>query len=164
VRLAPPADPSRGARPGAGPGALKNLIQEADRQLGDRGAGPHQARTLLEPAHVLLQDPAFWEHQAGGLAVFAAPGFARWFRLPIELPELAVVTRRFHLKPLLPYFQGDGRLFVLALSQHAVRLLAGSRNTVHEVDVGHMIRNARGALNRMPSRPSRTRQASALTT
>ena len=120
------------------PVRLKTLVQEADSQLRDRSAGPHQVRTLLEPAHVLLRDPTFWEHQAGGLAVFVAPAFARWFRLPIDMPELAVVTRRFHIKPLLPYFQGDGRFFVLALSRHAVRLLAGSRDKVHEVDLGHV--------------------------
>jgi hypothetical protein len=41
-----------------------------------------------------------------------------------------VVTDRFHIKPLLPLLSGDGRFYVLALSQSEVRLLQGTRYSV----------------------------------
>jgi hypothetical protein len=37
---------------------------------------------------------------------------------------------RFHLKPLLPLLTGDGRFYILALSQNQVRLLQGTRYSV----------------------------------
>ena len=40
---------------------------------------------------------------------------------------------RFHLKPLLPLLTGDGRFYVLAVSQNAVRLLQGTRHSIHEI-------------------------------
>jgi len=41
-----------------------------------------------------------------------------------------VVSDRFHLKPLLPLLTGDGRFYILALSQNQVRLLQGTRYSV----------------------------------
>jgi hypothetical protein len=44
-----------------------------------------------------------------------------------------VVGERFHLKPLLPLLSGDGRFYVLALSQAEVRLFQCTRYSVGEV-------------------------------
>lgn len=46
-----------------------------------------------------------------------------------------VVSDRFHIKPLLPLLSGDGRFYVLALSQNEVRLIQGTRYSVSEVDL-----------------------------
>jgi hypothetical protein len=46
-----------------------------------------------------------------------------------------VVDDRFHLKPLLPLLVGDGRFFVLALSQKQVRLMEGSMTRIRELDL-----------------------------
>jgi Bacterial archaeo-eukaryotic release factor family 7 len=43
---------------------------------------------------------------------------------------------RYHLKPLLPLLAGDGRFYVLALSQNEVRLLGASRYSTDEVKLG----------------------------
>lgn len=42
---------------------------------------------------------------------------------------------RFHIKPMLPILSGDGRFYVLALSQNQVRLLQGTRYSVDQVDL-----------------------------
>ena len=39
------------------------------------------------------------------------------------------------MKPLFPLLSGDGRFYVLALSQKSVRLLEGTRDSVSEVDL-----------------------------
>ncbi|RPJ11944.1 MAG: hypothetical protein EHM37_10145 [Deltaproteobacteria bacterium] len=40
--------------------------------------------------------------------------------------ELAVVSHRFHVKPLLPVLTSDGTFYILALSQNQLRLLEGT--------------------------------------
>jgi hypothetical protein len=114
---------------------FKNLVRQAEGALRERGLDEKEAESLLAPAVDLIDDNPFWQHQAAGFAAFLSEGFARWYRLPIEVRELAVVEDRFHLKPLLPLLSGDGRFYVLALSQKHVRLLEATRHSVREVDL-----------------------------
>jgi len=123
-----------------GPILLKNLIRQAEEKLGeaeeDNGGTP--ARKVMEPALALLADEDFWQHQSEGLAVFASPGIFRCYRLPLRFDELVVASERFHLKPLLPLFTGNGNFFVLALSQNKIRLIQCTRDTFQEVELKGM--------------------------
>jgi hypothetical protein len=114
---------------------LKNLIRKAEEKLTEDEMGVAPAQKLLEPALVLLADEDFWEHQSDGLALFASSGTFHRYRLPQRFDELVVVSQRFHLKPLLPLFTGNGSFFVLALSQNAVRLLQCTRDTFREIEL-----------------------------
>jgi hypothetical protein len=96
---------------------------------------PEGVREFLAPAAELLDAPLFWRYQGVGLATFIAPGFFKAFRLPLSFDETAVVGERFHLKPLLALFSGDGRFFILAVSANEARLLQGSRHDVAELPV-----------------------------
>ncbi|HEX5501352.1 MAG TPA: hypothetical protein VFW96_01935 [Thermomicrobiales bacterium] len=104
-----------------------NLLRTAEGGLRAAGLDSAATEALLAPARALLADDTFWRRQGDGLAVFLAPGFCRAYRLPLAFDEGVVVARRFALRPLLPLFTGDGRCYVLALSQGAVRLLEGTR-------------------------------------
>ncbi|MFO0969930.1 MAG: hypothetical protein U0793_30625 [Gemmataceae bacterium] len=106
------------------------------------------ADAFLTPAQDLVKDNIFWKNQSDGLALFLAPGFFRLFRLPRAFENQTLAGNRFHLKPLLPFLSGDGRFFVLALSQNGVRLLAGTRFGVSEVDLKGVPRNLAEALIR----------------
>lgn len=117
---------------------FKNLVRRAGEALEERGLAPKEAERFLAPAAALLDDNPFWQHQGSGLAVFVADGLLRHYRLPVEVRELAVVEDRFHLKPLLPMLSGDGRFYVLALSQKRVRLLEATRHSVREIDLGDL--------------------------
>jgi hypothetical protein len=114
---------------------LKNLLGKAEERLLARGLRTPEARELLEPAEKLLQDSLFWQHQSDGLAIFLSSEDFRYYRLPFDFEELVVVTDRFHIKPLLPLLSGDGRFYVLALSQSKLRLLQGTRYSVSEIDL-----------------------------
>lgn len=114
---------------------LKNLLRVAEGQLADNGWKPSDAEALTSPARKLLDDDDFWQHQSDGLAILLSPDTFRVYRLPARFPELAVVTDRFHLKPLLTLLTGDGRFYVLALSQKNVRLLMGTRHSVSEMSL-----------------------------
>lgn len=90
---------------------------------------------MLKAPQDLLRDGLFWRHQTDGLAIFLSPKMFRVFRLPIAFQELVVVADRFHLQPLLSLFSGDGRFYILALSQNEIRVLEGERHRVSELDL-----------------------------
>jgi hypothetical protein len=115
---------------------LKNLLGQAREMLVARGLRTTEVDRILEPAQGLLENELFWRHQGDGLALFLSPGVFHSYRLPLSFEELAIVTDRYHLKPLLPLLAGDGRFYVLALSQNEVRLLGASRYSADEVELG----------------------------
>jgi len=114
---------------------LKNLLSEAEQRLAAAGYRPPDIQELLGPAQNLIHDVIFWRYQGDGLALFLSKDFIRSYRLPIKFEEMAVVTGRFHIKPLLPLLSGDGRFFILVLSQNEVLLLQGSRYSVSEIKI-----------------------------
>jgi hypothetical protein len=117
---------------------LKNMLREAEERLLAFGLRLPEAAALLKPAWRLQSDALFWRHQREGLAIFLSPEAEVHYRLPLRFSELAVVGDRFHVKPLLSFFAGDGRFHILALSQNEVRLLEGSRYSVSEVELDEM--------------------------
>lgn len=114
---------------------LKNLLIEAEERLIAAGLRRPEAKQLLEPAQHLGEEGIFREHPSDGLALFLAPELFRAYCLPLEFQELLVVGDRFHLKPLLPLLVGDGRFYVLALSQNDVRLLLCTQHSVREIEL-----------------------------
>jgi hypothetical protein len=125
---------------------LKNLAREAKERLLGNGLGKSEVESILEPAGRFLDDVEFWQHLGDGLAIFLARGFYRRFRLPLDVVELVVTADRFHLAPLLPLMSGDGRFYILSLSQNRVRLFEGSRHSVVEVDLRDVPRSLADAL------------------
>ena len=120
---------------------FKNLIREAEERLMTRGIPAPEARELLESAQKLLQGDLFHQHQSDGLAMFLSPEVFRTYMLPFVFKELVIVTDRFHIRPLLPLLSGDGRYYILALSQNKVRLLQGTHYSVNEVSLADVPKN-----------------------
>lgn len=117
---------------------LKNVVRDvAERLEKDWGMRGPDADKLLEPVKQLVDDNAFWLHQGDGLALFLSSDVFKSFRLPVKVNELAVVEKRFHLKPLLPLLSGDGdgHFYILSLSRKNIRLLSASRFHVEEIDL-----------------------------
>ena len=115
---------------------LKNLVQDAEKQLIELGYRTPDAQALLQPAEALLGPTDFWRYAGDGLAIFLSKDTAHQYSLPLRLRKKLVVSDRFHVKPLLPLFSGDGVFFVLALSQNEIRLLQGTRYIVTQVELG----------------------------
>jgi len=67
--------------------------------------------------------------------MFRSEELFHYFFLPLIFTQSVTVAHRFHVRPLLPLFSGDGRYYVLALSQNQVRLLQGSRFSIGEIDL-----------------------------
>lgn len=111
----------------------KNLLASAEQQLLQNGMRALDAADFIRRGHDLNGDYRFWERRGDGLAMFGTKEWFRGYHLPIEVPELAVVAKRFHLKPLLPLILSDERFYILALSQNQVRLFHVFRHRTHEV-------------------------------
>jgi hypothetical protein len=134
ISIFQPGDPP-GREALEGPIRYKNLLDEAEDRLVEQGMRRPDARDILREAWALHGDPAFHRMPTLALALFAAPGFFEYYRVPVEVPELVVIGDRFHLAPLYRMLTGDGRFFVLALSQNQVKLYEGDRHTVCEVEL-----------------------------
>jgi len=126
---------------------FKNLIKEAEARLIDAGVEQNDAVELLAKAHQ-LDSSGFWEQMGEqGIAVFISKDIFRYYTLPHQFDELVVVTDRFHIKPLLPILNGDGRFYLLVLSQKDVRFFEGTRYSIQEVEVENMPKSLDEALN-----------------
>lgn len=128
----------RGREINQDPIRFKNLLSETEERLQNKGLRSPDVRKMLEPAQRLLQDFDFWRHQSDGLALFFTAEEFHFYRLPLAFAELIVISDRFHLKPLLPFFTNNGHFYILALSQNEVSLLEGTQHTVDEIDVENM--------------------------
>ncbi len=103
--------------------ALGNLVKEAIAQLQAIGFDKRRSASLEEGLSMLAADDAFWRIQANSLAIFATPDKVITFRLANKLSQMVEVSDRFHLKPLLRAVSFPHEAFILALSEHGVRLI-----------------------------------------
>lgn len=118
---------------------FKNLIAKVENELAVEGLSQLERQKILEPAHIFVNESYFWSNQSKGLAFFLSNGFYRYYRLPIEFNERAVVKNSFYLKPLFNLLSSDKQFYVLALSQKDARLLRGTRDTIEEMDLSEVI-------------------------
>lgn len=126
---------------------FKNLLRQAEEQLAANGMRQTEARDLLAIAETELGHEDFWQHQSEGLAIFISNGVFRYYRLPMSFEELSVVSDRFHIKPLLPLLTGDGKFYLLTLSQDEVKFFEGSRFSIQELEVENMPKSLNEALH-----------------
>lgn len=112
---------------------LRNLLRDLAWQLERHPRFSSKKAELLEPLQALPADEEFWIGEGEGLALFRNLERIRCYRLPDRVKEQAVVASHFYLKPLLPLLGNDGRFYLLALSQNAIRLLEGTRSTIEEL-------------------------------
>jgi hypothetical protein len=126
---------------------FKNLLHKARQQM-DELSFPKAATVLLDEVKPLLDNSFFWRNQSHGLAVFLSGKLEkpRVYRLPISLPEQAILSTGFHLKPLLPMIVEDTGFFMLTLSQGKVRLYRCTRFTIEELEIADMPEDIADAL------------------
>lgn len=147
-----------------------NLLKTAREKLLQRGWRGVEVEEMLAPAVALAGDGEFWRHQNKGLAVFVAPGIFHVHRVPLDLPEQAVVAHRFQVTPLLPLLLDDERFFLIAVTSEVCKIYEGSRDSFEEIQVPDMpgglsevmgeSKYDQGSKVQSPARPQLQRQAS----
>lgn len=138
--------PTHRHRPGSDqdPIRYRGLVRKATELL----AAKHSARDVREMLAPLedLDDVTFWRHSLDGLAVFSSPEIRVFYRLPVTLPEVAVVSETFHTKPLVRYLHANRHYYVLALSQNDVTLMGGTPHALEPVDLSTLPESLADAL------------------
>ena len=124
----------------------KNLLSKAEDMWKAVSSQKKAPNDIFEPARNLVEDFSFWQYQSDGFVLFLSEGVARTYRLPMEFDEVAVVTERFHMKPLLPYLSRDNRFFILAVSQNRIRFFQCTGQKIQEIVPEAMPRNMAEAL------------------
>lgn len=112
---------------------FRNLVREMENSLQQKYT-KREIAPILSPLHDLAEDTRFWNRTLDGLAVFAAPGFFRFYKLQRPVRELAIVADSFHTKPLIRVMQSADRYHVLGLNQHEACLFDGNRYTLDRVE------------------------------
>jgi hypothetical protein len=112
---------------------LKNLVNQAEKGLRERGLNQPDSRALLRPARLLLRDSSFWRNRLDGLAIFLSDAFSQVHRLPCTMPEFMTIGARFYIKPLLSILSDEMRFFILTLGRESVQLYEATRWTISEL-------------------------------
>ncbi|MFP4536765.1 MAG: hypothetical protein ACLFPA_00540 [Dichotomicrobium sp.] len=117
---------------------LSNGLKEVERQLTDAGWRESDVVELTAEAAACDKDDLFWRYQDDGLAVFIEPGATRWVKLPQQVPELAILAHRYHVRPLIPILRDKGRFHVLAVTEDKARFFNGTEEGLREIAVADM--------------------------
>lgn len=131
------------------PVRLRNALRAAREQLTATAVSEEAAKELLAPLAALLDDAGFWAAPAGGVALWAAPGFVHKERVDFALPELVHVGPHFVLRPLLPTLDRPGVFYVLALSRNRVRLLESGPHGVHRPPIAGLPESFEAAMGEL---------------
>ena len=126
---------------------FKNLLKQAKQKLMACGLSESQINEMLTEASKLETNEDWWQHQSDGLAMFISDGRFDCYRVPINFKELVFVGSQFYIRPVLELLQGDGRFYVLAVSQNRVRLMSGTRYSMEEIVPDQLPSDLRSALN-----------------
>jgi hypothetical protein len=119
---------------------LSNLLKEAEERLQAAGVRRPEIEELLAEAKGRVPASMFWRYQEHGLAVLIEKGKTHWVKLPRSVPELVVVSPRYHLRPMIPMFRNGENFNLLAVSREKIRFYRGRERELIEVEVEGMPR------------------------
>jgi hypothetical protein len=103
--------------------ALKNQLRTAVEQLESTDSEANLIEAITGQVHSIEDDRDFWRYQSRSLALFVNSSTCEVFRLPNIMTTACEVSDRFYIKPLLRSVTFPQSAYVLALSQHSVRLI-----------------------------------------
>lgn len=114
---------------------VKNLVDEAKQRLGTEFSS-RELEPLLQRLETLV-DAIDYPHTLDGLALYASHDFAKAYILPFPVPARVVIDQTFATRDLVYGMHRALRYWVLLLSQSSTRLLAGTGETLEEIQDQH---------------------------
>jgi hypothetical protein len=114
---------------------LKNCIKEVRRELQQRNYSTAEIGSILNPVELLLDEASFWKNLSDGLAIFCSKKELWYYSLPLHFETYTYVSDHFYLLPLMPNFYGDGKYYLLNLSEKHIQFFEGNRDRITEVTV-----------------------------
>lgn len=113
---------------------FKDLLSRAKITLDADGHSPDRISEILEPAYNLLQDDGLWKKQMQGLACFINKRELESYILGSDMPNLIILGKKYHLKPLIRYKTNDLPFWILSVSKDDPVLYRASRQFIRKVD------------------------------
>ncbi len=113
---------------------FKNLVKTLEESLLQKYP-KKDVQPMIDSFNSIAEDRSFWNQTLDGLAVLRSPEVFLVYHLQRPVPEVAVVSDSFHLKPLMRIYQSADRYQVLCLNRKEIRLLEGNRDTLDEIEL-----------------------------
>lgn len=117
---------------------FKHLIQQIQESL-ERKYEESLVQRIMRPFYSLKDDLTFWMHTLDGMAILASQDACIIYLLNSPVEDVAMVADRFHIKPLIQYFQTANTFCLLGLGSTGFSLFEGNRYGVKEIDLGEEI-------------------------
>lgn len=111
----------------------KNLLTQAENKVKEMGADVDRAKFFAE-ADKLKEDTGFWNQTTGGLAVLIDKDETQIMRLHGKVEEKVVVGDRFHILPLLNYYESPNDYYLLDISRDRFVLYSYIDGYIHEME------------------------------
>lgn len=124
---------------GQGQSRLKNSMKELTEILRRSGLKENRIISRMAPLNRLLDDQHFWRNQSDGLAIYLQGEELNCFTLPIHFKEHVYLADHFYLKPVIPFFNDDGKFLLFALSLKQVKFFECSRHFITEVFIADLV-------------------------
>lgn len=102
---------------------LHRMLGDIEPQLLRYGIEGKAQSQFLGAAHGFADETLSQGIGAGTLAMFLSPSLFEVRQLPIDMQERAVVGRRFHITPFLPFLYSALHYYVLAISAKSAHFL-----------------------------------------
>lgn len=112
----------------------KNLLNEVTQELKNKGLRDGEVEQLLRPLESFRDEAPNWQNLSEGLVLFRSKEHFEMNQFPAEFEERAIVSHRYHLKPLIPLLNGNGLYYLLSLSQNKIKLYEGTRFSMTDID------------------------------
>jgi len=110
---------------------VKNLVDEARERLA-KEFSIRELEPLLNRLETLVSEIDY-PHTLDGLALYVSHDFAKLYYLPFSVPARVVIDKTFATRDLVYGLHRALRYWVVLLSQGSTRLLAGTGETLEEV-------------------------------
>ncbi|WP_339730724.1 hypothetical protein [uncultured Gimesia sp.] len=115
---------------------LRNLLDEAESLLQQRGLGSVETRKFLEVGRQIQNDATFWERgPAQGFCLLLASGLSHQYDLDHQCPKMLSVDDAFYVSPLFYKSFEDDHFHLLAICPKSVRLFHHQKGDISQLEL-----------------------------
>ncbi|MVN22812.1 baeRF7 domain-containing protein [Mucilaginibacter arboris] len=114
---------------------LKNQLQEAQKQLHQKGMAKDEAAQFLRQGFDLLNHETFWNNQLEGLALFIAKDYVKTLTLPLTVKQELFINTSFYISPLMPVLTSNEQFYMLVFSKHVSHFYLGDAFGMQELEI-----------------------------
>lgn len=112
----------------------KNLLRKFEDALGAKYKEQEPLK-ILESLYEIRDDKKFWINTLDGLAVLATKDECIVYLLESPVETLGVISEKFHIKPLIRYFQSDSKYQLLGIRRNNFSLFEGTKYGLREIEI-----------------------------